>query len=501
LPGARGFHGGHAGGQNFQKISSFHRGFLAIGYNNSACNRLHGGIEFNMTRREFIGSTAAAGTALAQTRTAKPNIIFILSDDLGYGDVGCYGQKRIKTPNLDRLAAEGMKFTQAYAGSTVCAPSRCCLMTGKHTGHASVRGNKLPELGLRPNEPTVASLLKSAGYKTALFGKWGLGGFDMNSHPGDKGFDEFFGYLNQHHAHLSYPDYLWDNRSEFFLKENWFNQRKTFSNDLFTQKALDFLNQQGTQPVFLYLSYTIPHADNELTKLQANGMEVPDQGIYKRENWPDVERSFAAAVTRMDSDIGRVLETLHNKGMDENTLVIFSSDNGPHREGGHDPAFFRSWGPLRGTKRDLYEGGVREPTMARWKGKISPGQVSDFAWAFWDFLPTATEAAGLKAPPGIDGVSILPTLLGRKQAPHAFLYWEFFEGGFQQAVRQGDWKLVRQAPKFKTELFNLKDDLAESRDVSAQHADVTARLEKLFKMARVDHPEFPTNRKVESVPF
>jgi len=215
-----------------------------------------------MTRRDLFAVPALALAATAQSRRPRPNILFILADDLGYGDLGCYGQSRIKTPNIDRLASEGVRFTQAYAGSTVCAPSRCCLMTGKHTGHASVRGNRPQEAGLRPNEVTVASMLKGAGYRTALSGKWGLGGFDVRSHPNDKGFDEFFGYLSQHHAHLSYPDYLWDNKSEYFLKENWFDQRKTFSNDLFTQRAIDFLSKQKTNPFFLYLAYTIPHADN-----------------------------------------------------------------------------------------------------------------------------------------------------------------------------------------------------------------------------------------------
>lgn len=438
---------------------------------------------------------------LAPPPASKPNIVFILADDLGYGDLGCYGQERIKTPNIDRLAAEGVRFTQAYSGSTVCAPSRCCLMTGKHTGHASIRGNKLPELGLGRSETTVASLLKGAGYRTALFGKWGLGGFDMDSHPNLKGFDEFFGYLNQHHAHLSYPEHIWENRSEIFLKDNWFNQRKIFANDLFTEKSLAFLERQGTQPFFLYLAYTIPHANNELGKLQPSGMEIPDQGIYAHEAWPDVERSFAAAITRMDSDVGRVVETLRRKGLEENTLIVFTSDNGPHREGGHNADFFRSRGPLRGTKRDLYEGGIRVPAIAGWKGRIAPGQVGEHPWAFWDFLPTAAELAGARALKGIGGTSIVPALMGCKQRSPEYLYWEFFEGGFQQAARQGDWKFVRQASKFKPELFDLRDDVGETRDLSARHPDVVKRLESLFVTAHVDHPEFPTDRKVESVPF
>jgi arylsulfatase A-like enzyme len=453
-----------------------------------------------MTRRNFMASAAAA-PALAQTGPARPNIVFILADDLGYGDLGCYGQKRIRTPHLDRLAAEGMRFTQAYSGSTVCAPSRCCLMTGRHTGHCTVRGNKIPELGLSKGEGTVASLLKRAGYRTALFGKWGLGGYDMDSHPNDKGFDQFFGYLNQVHAHNSYPDYLWDNKTEHFLKDNWFDQKKSFSNDLFTERALRWIAADTRNPFFLYLTYTVPHADNERGALTKNGIEVPDQGQYARESWPEVEKNFAAAITRMDEQIGKVLAALDARGIRENTLVIFTSDNGPHKEGNHDAKFFASSGAVRGTKRDLYEGGIRVPTIANWKGRIRPGQVSDFAWAFWDFLPTAAEVAGVKPPAGTDGISILPALTGRPQKPHEYLYWEFFEGGFQQAVRQGDWKLVRQAPRLKVELFDLKTDLTESRDVAAQHPDVVAKLSKYFQSARTDHPEFPRDRKVAATPF
>ncbi len=455
-----------------------------------------------MTRRDFLAASALAAPAIAQTRKRRPNILFILADDLGYGDVGCYGQTRIKTPNIDRLASEGVRFTQAYAGSTVCAPSRCCLMTGRDTGHASVRGNHVPEYGLKPREITVASMLKASGYRTALSGKWGLGGFDMNSHPNDKGFDEFFGYLNQHHAHLSFPDYLWENKTEYFLKENWFDQRKKFSNDLFTERAIDFIGRQkASNPFFLYLAYTIPHADNERGQIQNNGIEVPDQGIYTKENWPDVERSFAAAITRMDTQIGDVLAELDRKGLRENTLIIFTSDNGPHKEGGHDPNFFGSSGAVRGTKRDLYDGGIRVPAIANWRGRIPPGQTSDHAWAFWDFLPTAAELTGTRPPPGLDGISFLPALTGRKQPKHPYLYWEFFEGGFQQAVRVDDWKLVRQAPDFKLELFDLASDLKEMHNVGAQNPDVVSRLQKLFHSARVDNPLFPTDKKVQSVPF
>jgi arylsulfatase A-like enzyme len=445
-----------------------------------------------MNRREFLGATIGGGALLAQVPPKRPNILFILADDLGYGDLGCYGQERIKTPNIDRLAAEGVRFTQAYAGSTVCAPSRCCLMTGKQTGHATVRGNKAPELGLRPDETTVASLLKQAGYRTALFGKWGLGGPETGSVPNTRGFDEFFGYLNQAHAHNSFPEHLWENQSEYLLRGNWFNQKKQFAPDLFSARTLSFIERQQRDPFFLYLAYTVPHADNELGLLQKNGIDAPDQGMYVREDWPDVEKNFAAIITRMDSDIGRILQLLKRKGLDENTLVIFSSDNGPHKEGGHDAGFFRSSGPLRGVKRDLYEGGIRVPAIARWTKTIAPGKVSEFPWAFWDFLATAAELAGVRAPTGLDGISIVPALLGKEQRAHDYLYWEFFERGFQQAVRQGDWKLVRQAPNFKLELFNLRDDVGETRDLAATRADVAAQLRKLFESARAESKDFPT---------
>lgn len=446
-----------------------------------------------MTRRHLLGAAAAA---FAQPKTARPNILFILADDLGYGDLECYGQQRIRSPRISRLAAEGIRFTQAYAGSTVCAPSRCCLMTGKHTGHATIRGNRKPELGLGSNELTAASLLRSAGYRTALFGKWGLGGFDMDSTPNSRGFDEFFGYLNQLHAHNSFPGHIWDNRTEILLTGNWFHQRKTFSNDLFTEKAVHFLERQTTrQPFFLCLTYTIPHANNELGRFQKNGIECPDLGIYANEDWPEVERTFAAAITRMDTGIGRVLDTLTSKGLDENTIVFFSSDNGPHHEGNHDANFFHSSGPLRGTKRDLYEGGIRVPMIARWKGEIAPGRTSAFPWAFWDFLPTAAELAGLPTPSGIDGFSVLPTLLGKKQKPHGHFYWEFHEGGFQQAVRKGDWKLVRQRPRMNLELFNLEHDPGEARDVAAENPNIVAGLSPLFRTSRADNKDFPVKER------
>ena len=445
-----------------------------------------------LTRRTFLGTPAAA--ALASPSAPQPNIVFILADDLGYGDLGCYGQPRIQTPHLDRMAAGGTRFTQAYSGSTVCAPSRCALMTGKHTGHATVRGNIKPEAGLAAGETTVAGLLRRAGYRTALFGKWGLGGPGTGSVPNTRGFDEFYGYLDQQHAHNSYPEHLWSQQNEVFLTGNWFNRQKVYSNDQFTARALDFIERQGAAPFFLCLTYTIPHANNELGALTGDGIECPDDQPYSAENWPAPERKFAASITRMDRDIGRLFEALRRKGLDDRTLVIFTSDNGPHKEGGHDTEFFHSSGPLRGTKRDLYEGGVRVPTLVRWPGRVPAGKTSDFAWAFWDFLPTAAQLAGVPAPSGIDGISVVDGLTGRAAANRRTLYWEFHESGFHQAVRRGNWKLVRQGPAQRVEVYDLAADPGERSDLAAGRPAVVRELEPLFRALRVDSPRFPVRR-------
>jgi arylsulfatase A-like enzyme len=445
-----------------------------------------------MNRRQFLTiSTAALLSPRTGASADKPNILFILADDLGYGDLGCYGQKRILTPNLDRLASEGIRFTQAYSGSTVCAPSRGSLMTGLHTGHATIRGNKKPEAGIRPDETTVASLLKQAGYRTAIFGKWGMGGPGTGSVPNTRGFDAFYGYLDQQHAHNYYPEHLWDNQNEVFLTNNWFDRRKDYAPDLFTRHALDFIKAPSEKPFFLYLTTTIPHADNELTRVKGHGMEVPSDQPYSDRDWPQPEKNFAAMITRMDADVGRILEQLKESGLDRDTIVVFTSDNGPHKEGGHDPDFFRSSGPLRGIKRDLYEGGIRVPFIVRWPGKVVAGRTSDHVIAFWDFLPTAAEIAGVKAPSGLDGISYLPELLGKPQAEHQYLYWEFHERGFTQAIRMGDWKGVRLDVGAPIGLYNLTTDLAEKENVAAAHPDVVAKIDALLKSSRTDSKEFP----------
>lgn len=443
----------------------------------------------------LVGLVAAP--AWAAPRKRPPNVIFVLADDLGYGDLGSYGQRRIKTPYLDRMAAEGTRFTQVYAGSTVCAPSRSVLMTGQHTGHTRIRGNARHPL--EPGDVTVAEVLKARGYRTALVGKWGLGEAGSTGVPLRKGFDEFFGYLNQRHAHNTYPTFLWRNEEKVPLRNvvpdedkdhaGVATKRVDFSHDLFTDEALAFVERNRERPFFLYLAYTIPHANNEG---KDRGIEVPDLGIYKDEPWPENERAFAAMITRLDRDMGRLFERLAALGIDEQTIVFFSSDNGPHAEGGHDAQYFDSNGPLRGIKRDLYEGGIRVPMIVRWPGRVPAGRVSDAIWYGADFLPTAAALAGARPPRGIDGVNVLPVLLGQKKdLPERTLYWEFHERGFSQALRRGKWKLVRRGPGAPSELYDLSTDVGEERDLAARHPDVVARLEKLLKNARTESTLWP----------
>ena len=445
----------------------------------------------------LLGLVAGSGLLPAADLPRKPNVIFILADDLGYGDLGCYGQKLIRTPSLDRMAAEGIRFTNCYAGSTVCAPSRCVLMTGLHTGHARVRGNAL--VPLEPQDVAVAEVLKQAGYATALVGKWGLGEAGSTGIPNRQGFDHFFGYLSQVHAHNYYPEFLWRNTQQVSLPNvversprnplgGVATKRVQYSNDLMADEAAAFVRQHKDRPFFLYLAYTLPHANNEAGK---KGMEVPDYGPYASQDWPEPEKGRAAMITRLDGYVGRLLAQLTELGLDRQTIVFFSSDNGPHAEGGSNPQFFRSSGPLQGIKRSLHDGGIRVPMIVRWPGAIEAGRVSDLASAFWDFLPTAAELTGGKTPVGLDGLSVVPTLLGKgKQREHEFLYWEFHEGGSQQAVRTGSWKAVRawQGP---IRLYDLRTDLGEDRDVAAQHPEIVAKIEAYLKTARTESEHWP----------
>ncbi|MEM1443928.1 MAG: arylsulfatase [Verrucomicrobiota bacterium] len=447
----------------------------------------------------------------------KPNMIFILADDLGYGDLGCFGQEKIRTPRLDAMAAEGMKFSQFYSGSTVCAPSRCVLMTGQDTGNCWVRGNSkdpIPQT-LPDADITVAEKLKEAGYSTALIGKWGLGELGSAGHPNKQGFDYFFGYLNQRHAHNFYPEFLIRNSEvaklenitsplwEEFRVENGFPEdgagfatpegKKEYSHDLFVEEVHEWIGKQAKEesPFFLYLALTVPHANNEAGRVLGDGQEVPDYGIYAEENWPDPDKGQAAMITRMDTGIGAIVDQLKDLGIDEETLIFFTSDNGHHKEGGNDPEFFDANGPLRGMKRDLTEGGIRVPTLAYWPSVISPGTVTDHISGFTDWMATACELAGVEAPPKTQSVSFAPTLRGEteKQREHDFLYWEFYEKGSKQALRFGPWKAIRK-PMFtgEIELYNVEVDLGEEKNVATENPDVIAKAAEYFELARTPNP-------------
>ncbi|MDB6057419.1 MAG: atsA 39 [Verrucomicrobiales bacterium] len=429
----------------------------------------------------------------------KPNIILINADDLGYGDLSCYGQKEFSTPNLDRLAQEGVRFTQAYAGDAVCAPSRCSLMTGYHTGHTRVRsnGHRGKKGGiLEPQDTTIAAVLKTAGYSTGIFGKWGLGELGNSGAPAKKGFDEFFGFLDHNEAHVYYPEYMWNNSGKVQLG------RKFYSHDLIVSNTLDFVRRHKDGPFFIYLAVTIPHAgmevpaDSEQPFLGKYPEKAYTAGRYLYATNHHPLATFAGMVTRLDRDIGRLTALLKELGLDSNTLIIFTSDNGAHNEGGANPEFFNSTGGLRGIKRDLYEGGIRIPMIARWPGHIKPSTVSDQVLAHWDMLPTLAEVAGAKAPTSIDGISMRPALLGKSQRNHEFLYWEFHERGFEQAVRMGDWKAVRHNQQL-LELYSFKSDPHEQKNVAAQNPTVVAKIEDYLKTARSDSAEWPIHYKLD----
>jgi arylsulfatase A-like enzyme len=399
-----------------------------------------------------------------------------------------------------------MAFADFYAGSTVCAPSRCALMTGLNTGHGRIRGNA--NVPLRAEDVTLAKVLQGAGYYTGLIGKWGLGNENTSGVPQKQGFRQFVGYLDQVHAHNYYTDYLWryspptsgdegyDGRMDFV--ENRDGKKGLYMDDFFTTAAMNFIKIckpevfNGYRPFFLYLAYTIPHANNEEQKISGNGMQVPSDIPYTDQLWPQAEKNKAAMITRMDRDVGKIMELLKKLNLADNTIVVFTSDNGPHKEGGVRPEFFRSSGVLRGIKRDLYEGGIRVPLIVRWPGHIKPGTITAEPFAFWDFLPTFAEIAHAKVQLNTDGISMLPTLLGKTQTNrHDFLYWEFHERGFQQAVRMGDWKAVRLAPDQALELYNLKTDMGEKENVAPAHPEVIKTIEAYLKTARTESPDWP----------
>lgn len=414
----------------------------------------------------------------------RPNIIYILADDMGVYDLGCYGQEMIQTPILDKMAQEGIRFTEHYAGSTVCAPSRGALMTGMHTGHGYVKGNFAMQnegnLPLPARTVTVAEILQSTGYKTGVIGKWGLGGPNDHGHPNAQGFDYSFCYLDQRLAHEYYPDHLWRNYEKVMLNNNH------YSHDLFAKDALQFIRKNKDEPFFLYLPFTIPHGK----------YQVPDDKPYSDKSWSQAEKNYAAMITRMDKDIGDIFSLLDSLGIDENTVVFFASDNGATKR---MSPFFNSNGPLRGFKGDMYEGGIRAPLIARWPGKIAPGRTSDHISAFWDMLPTFAEIAGAVNPENIDGISFLPELLNESQKEHEFLFWSYFTYNYgwdpgsenprnqleSMAVRMGKWKAVRNNlknnPDADIELYDLSEDIGEENNVADQFSAILKKMKRIFK--------------------
>ena len=449
---------------------------------------------------------------IAALAADKPNIIYIMADDLGYGDLSSMGQQHFETKFLDQMRAEGMLFTQFYSGSTVCAPSRSCIMTGQHTGNTTVRGNHgnagprelRGRVGLEPDDITIAEVLKKHGYTTGLVGKWGIGEEGSGVTPTEKGFDFFYGFLNQRNAHNFYPPFLWKNQEKILFPENDTDAMTgQFAHDLMTDEALAFVDRNAQNPFFLYLAYTIPHAemtapniDEWIGKFGEETTYLKRGGSYGTQENP--KAAFAAMVTRLDRDVGRLIDLLKQKGIDENTLIIFTSDNGPHGEGGHDYEFFDSNGPLRGMKRDLYEGGIRVPFIVRWPGKVEANSTSDHIGAFWDFFPTALDLAGAESKASIDGISILPTLLGQdNQAEHEYLYWEFFEYGGRQAVRKGDWKGIRynvnRPRKRPLRLYNLANDIGEEHNIAMEHPEIVEDLERIIAEAHSESPYFKFN--------
>lgn len=454
-----------------------------------------------------LGLTSAIWTSpVPSQRTKQPNIIFILADDLGYGDLGCYGQRHIKTPNLDRMAAEGMRFTDFYTGSTVCAPSRAVLMTGQHTGHTYIRGNG--EIPLREQDEILPQWLKKAGYTTALFGKWGLGNVRQSGSPEKKGWDTFYGLTHHVAAHYQQPDTLWQIQQKTLVPVA--NTKKEYANELFTQQALGYLEKAGERPFFMYLALTIPHAELRLPRpqltpyLTADGSSIfaPEKPWADGQHYggqPTPKAAYAGLVTAVDQYVGLLMQKLEERGLAENTVVFFASDNGTHAEGGRtlaDVAFFNSSGPLRGIKRDLYDGGIRTPFLARWKGKIPAGKVSSHIGAFWDIAPTALELAGSKPTAPTDGISFVPTLLAKKnQKQHPYLYWEFYERGFDQAIRKEQWKAIRTSRnQNKMELYDVRKEPAEQTDLADQYPEVAREMVRLMDTTPTKSPIFPLKR-------
>ncbi len=462
-----------------------------------------------ISRREFLHRMAigAATVSMSQYLRAaeisgnKPNIIFILVDDMGYADLGCYGQKKIQTPNIDKIAGEGIRFTDCYSGSTICAPSRSVLMTGQHTGHTRVRGNmctvggtigykgnrQVRRMCLTDDDITVGRVLQKAGYRTCLVGKWHLGAYNPDAGPLDRGFDEFYGWtINAAGTGGYYPAQRYRNRELYDMTGNQNGRQNQYSTGICTNEAIDFLKNNKQRNFFLYLSYNNPHSP----------FQVPDLGPYKDKDWPEHVKIYAGMIHRLDQNIGKLMQTLKELQINEKTVVFFCSDNGPRSEPTQQQTevsdFFDSNGPLRGYKRDLYEGGIRVPMIVRWPGKISAGTTSDLPWYFADVLPTIANLAGAKPPKNIDGRSVVPVLLGKQNdLGDRFLYWEYFESGFQQAVRWKQWKAIRLKRGEPLVLFDLSKDLAEEHDIATEHPEVIEQIEQYLKTARKESENWP----------
>ncbi len=453
----------------------------------------------------------------AETHAAddKPNIVYIMADDLGYGDLGSYGQKLIKTPHIDRLAENGMRFTDFYAGSTVCAPSRCVLMTGLDTGHCYIRGNG--KNNLRPEDVTVAEILKDAGYATGQVGKWGLGHEGSTGLPTRQGFDFFFGYLDQHHAHLFYPTFLIKNEKRISLRNvvpdegEWgqgvASEKIDYSPALMVDETLAFIDRKKDEPFFLYLAYTLPHANNEANNKTGDGTAVPDLGIYKDKDWTKQDKGQAAMVTYLDDMVGQVVARLEKHGLIDDTIIFFTSDNGPHSEAGNNPTFFNANGPVTGIKRAVYDGGIRVPMIVQWPGRVKAGSTTNLIAGAVDFMATAAELAGEKVKIPTNGISFLPTLLGknRQQKKHDYLYWEFYEQGSKQAVRMGKWKAVRR-PMLTgpIEIYDLSKDIAEENDLAEQYPELVSNFKKIFTEGRTPTSDWkvkgnPNTREKERI--
>lgn len=466
---------------------------------------------YNMNFKKHFLTLLLISYGLLVTAQQKPNVIFILADDMGYGDLGCYGQTLIETPNIDKLASGGIRFTQFYAGTSVCAPSRASLMTGLHTGHTPIRGNK--EIKPEGQQPlpdatfTIPELFKAAGYRTGAFGKWGLGFPGSEGDPTKQGFDQFYGYNCQRESHNFFPNHLWNNLNRVELS-NTFSKQVEYAPELIQKQALDFMVNNQSEPFFMYMAYTLPHAALQLPagdqtfeyykkkfNEQPKAIKKDWNGVgYQPQAYPHA--AYATMVSKLDSYVGQLLSKLKELGLDKNTLIIFTSDNGPHIEGGNDPAFFNSSAGFKGVKRQLTEGGIREPMIANWAGKIKAGQSSDYIGAFWDFMPTFADLTRQTLSTPTDGISVLPLLLNKgKQKQHDFLYWEFHEDGGRQAVRMGKWKAIKEKvmknPNSQIALYDLTKDPKESTDISAKYPKIVKQMQEIMDREHVEEKNFP----------